>query len=382
MKRIYFDNAATTYPKPEAVYRALNEVLRECGGNPGRAGHSLSMLAGRRVYECREEIAELMGVRSPERVVFFGSATQALNTAIKGLAKDGMHILISSVEHNSVLRPVHALAKKGRCEYGVFEASADTRTLLQSIEKNRKKNTKLLVMNHRSNLFPLTLDAEAVGKYCRERGIAFVLDASQSAGAVGINAERIGAQAICFAGHKALYGIQGVGVALIGEGVEPSSFATLVEGGSGVDSLDPEMPSVFPERLEAGTLPLGPIASLAAGVRHVRALGLENIEERERKLGKRAIEIISQIRGASILRPELGAGSVVSFNIKGFDSEELARRLDLRGICCRAGLHCAPLAHKSAGSAKSGALRLSFGIYNTEKELEYLARALSDCLNE
>ncbi len=377
---IYLDNAATTYPKPEAVRRALCDSLIVAGGNPSRASHPLARAADETVFACRSALAKHFSAR-PEQTVFTKNATEALNLAIKGLARPGMHILLSDLEHNAVRRPIAALRRIG-CSYSVFstgDGSPDF--LLASIAKSLRKNTGMLVCTHASNICSTRLPIAEIGAFCAKRGIRFVVDASQSAGSAALSLPEIRADALCAPGHKGLYGPRGVGFVIFSPRYGGSEIETILEGGSGTASLSDHMPDSLPDRLEAGTLPLPAIAGLNEGIKCVEKLGVEAIYAHECRLHRHLVQRLLEIPRIICYRPET-PGGVLLFSVRGEESEVTAAKLGDCGICTRAGLHCAPLAHKTLGTGDDGAVRASFSVYTTEKEVDALADALLALVRE
>lgn len=372
----YLDNGATTYPKPESVYRRAERAMHECGGNPGRGVHPMAMASLDAVYEAREAVAALFG-GEPERVVFTHNATESLNLAIKGLAKPGGHILISEIEHNSVLRPVHALSGQG-CTYDLYSARGNSEDVLASIRGKIRPDTCLIVACHRSNVAPITLPVERIGALCRERGVRFVVDAAQSAGSVPIDVERMKIDALCAPGHKGLFGLMGSGFVLFGKNVRDGEIATVMEGGSGLASFLPAMPDVLPERLEAGTLPVTAIASLAAGIDYVRQIGVEQIGRQESELLWAICDRLLSTRRVRFYGPLHVPGSAALFNVENRAPQEVSAYLSERGICTRAGIHCTPLAHKLLGTPKGGTVRISLSPFNTLKDADALRAAIRE----
>ena len=374
---IYLDNAATTFPKPQGVPREVFRCITEYCGNPGRGGHALSIAAAKKVFECREVLCELFGVSDPSRVVFTENTTHSLNLIIKGLLAKGDHVIISDMEHNSVLRPIEKLRSEGIIEYSIF-GSFPKRTkgrdelILKELASLIKVNTRLVICSHVSNICSASLPIAKIGAFCCARGILFAVDAAQSAGILPIDVEKMNISALALPSHKALYGPQGCGALILGKGIE---LMTLIDGGSGVSSLDPSMPKDPPERYEAGTLPTPAIAGLCEGVKFVRTLGLEWIEGYENELYRDAKTKLMNISDIELYAPH-HVGSTLLFNKKGMAPEELAGRLDDSGICVRAGYHCSPLGHKTLGTLDTGAVRASFGIYNTKKDIDLLAKAI------
>lgn len=380
---LYLDQAATSYPKPASVLAAMRDCWVRCGGNPGRGGHILSIRAGETVYACREALAELLGGNSPENVVFTANATAALNLAIKGLARAGDHVLISDLEHNAVRRPIAALEAAGLVRCDVFPSFAAVRErtdaqVLSGIERALKPNTRMLVCTHASNICSVTLPIGEIGALCRRRGILFIVDASQSAGHLPIDMERMCIDVLCASGHKGLLGGQGCGFLILGEGIRPR---TLIEGGSGVESLPLEMPTEPPERYEAGTLPTPAIAGLLAGVRYLRAVGVETVFARASAWNAALRERLETLDGVEVLTPHAD-GAILLFRCTGIPSERIGAELNRRGICVRAGLHCAPLAHATLGTLPDGAVRISPGIAARPADVDRVFRAVGEILEQ
>ncbi len=381
MTPVYLDNAATSYPKPHEVIKSVVNTIVEKGGNPGRASHILASRAADEIYKARVEVSELFSSQ-PERVAFTLNATYALNMAIKGLTPMSSNILISNMEHNSVLRPVSALSRWG-VSYDIFDivgrASDDVEGVISSISKKLAKKTAVLITTHRSNILPVEAPLEAIGEFCNRNGIIFIVDASQSAGAIDIDMKKCKISALAAPSHKGLYGVQGAGFVVFGEGFLPKSerLATIIEGGSGSDSENREMPSELPDRLEAGTLPTEVISGLRAGISFVKKKGLKNIDDYERSLSsymKKRLEGLSKIR---VYLPERNVGGTVLFNCEGYSPSAVSEYLDSVGVATRSGLHCAPLAHRYTGTEKKGAVRASVGVFNTYEDIDILVSALS-----
>lgn len=379
---IYFDHAATSFPKPTAVADRMSEYLTLCGGNAGRGAHRSSMQAAETLYECRVAAARFFGAASPERVVFTSGATAALNLAIKGSVRAGDHVLISDLEHNAVFRPVYALARAGVVTYDVFptwatDPTATVARVLRGIEERIRPNTRVLVCTHASNVCSAVLPAREIGALCRRHRIRFLLDAAQSAGHLETDISRIGADAICAPGHKGLLGPQGVGLLILGK---RTVLNTVIEGGSGVNSLDPDMPPDPPERYEAGTLPLPAIVGLREGLKAVEARGVDVIRARETALWRHLAARLRAIPHVTVAVPH-AAGSVLLFHADNLPSETLAAMLDERGFCLRAGFHCAAIAHRTLDTPPSGAVRASFGFENTVAETDALADAIEEIVS-
>ena len=373
---IYLDSAATTFQKPPSVTAAMQDALLTMS-SPGRGGYPAAMKAAETAFQCRSELAELFGVGNPERVVFTSSATHGLNIAIKSLVPPGGKAVVSGYEHNAVTRPLTALgAEVSAAEAPLFRQSE----VAAAFDRLIVPGTDAVICNHISNVFGFIQPVEAIAAMCRERGVPFIIDASQSAGVLPLNLDRLGAAFIAMPGHKGLYGPQGTGVLLCGENVP---VRTLLEGGTGSLSMQQEMPDFLPDRLEAGTHNMPGIAGLLAGVRFVKQRGMANILDHERRLTLLAAEGIRMFPGAKVLampglREQAG---VLSFVPLKKDVEEVGTRLAEQGIAVRTGLHCASFAHKSAGTLDTGTVRVSFSDFNTRSEVYRLLAVLHDLLH-
>ena len=376
---IYLDNAATSFPKPPSVVREVNRCLSSYCGNPGRGSHTLSRRSAEKVYSARENAASFFGSGKPEGVIFTYNDTYALNIALKGILRRGDHVIISDMEHNSVYRPICRMAKDGRITFDVFgtfcrSAQRDTNGIIRSIERLIRPETRLVAVTHASNICSASLPVREIGELCRRHGILFLVDAAQSAGHLPINMEEMNVDLLCAPAHKGLFGIQGCGLLLIrGE----TELSTLIEGGSGVNSLLTDMPELPPERYEAGTLCVPAIAALDEGLKFVRSVGLDAIREHEEKLYTRALSVLSEMHGIHIYVPHC-VGSTLLFNIEGKTPEQVSDLLDRRGICVRSGFHCSPLGHASLGTGENGAVRASFGFFSRQKDVDMLCRALKE----
>ena len=376
MAIIYLDSAATTFQKPPSVTAAMQDALLTMS-SPGRGGYPAAMKAAETAFQCRSELAELFGVGNPERVVFTSSATHGLNIAIKSLVPPGGKAVVSGYEHNAVTRPLTALgAEVSAAEAPLFRQSE----VAAAFDRLIVPGTDAVICNHISNVFGFIQPVEAIAAMCRERGVPFIIDASQSAGVLPLNLDRLGAAFIAMPGHKGLYGPQGTGVLLCGENIP---VRTLLEGGTGSLSMQQEMPDFLPDRLEAGTHNMPGIAGLLAGVRFVKQRGMANILNHERRLTLLAAEGIRMLPGAKVLampglREQAG---VLSFVPLKKDVEEVGTRLAKQGIAVRTGLHCASFAHKSAGTLDTGTVRVSFSDFNTRSDVYRLLAVLHDLLH-
>ena len=372
---VYLDHAATSYPKPSAVLTAVTDCMKQSGGNPGRGSHSLALAAAREIYACRETAAALFGA-SPERVIFTLNTTHALNLAIKGGLERGGHALCSDMEHNSVYRPLYRLAAEGRVDFDVFDTfpaeAPSTDRILSSLLSKIRPDTKMVVCAHASNICSATLPIAAIGSLCRRMGILFVVDAAQSAGHIPLDIERMNIDALCLPGHKGLLGPQGTGMLILGKHMNPD---TLLEGGNGIDSLRGEMGDDVPERYEAGTLQTPAIAGLRAGMDYVKAVGIEAIGERERRLYGSLRDRLSTLPRVRLYAPK-PMGGVLLFSVEGYASEEVGKRLNAEGICVRTGFHCSALGHKTLKTPADGAVRVSFGHTSKERDADAIWKAL------
>lgn len=376
---LYLDNAATTFPKPEAVTEAVARCMRNTCGNPGRGSHRLALAASEEIYTCREETAAFFGASGADRVIFTMNATHALNTAIKSVLRPGDHVLIGSMEHNSVWRPVARLADERFISYSVFSVRGSPEEILADIRRKIRKDTRALVCAHVSNIANAAVPVLEIGRFCRAAGLTFILDGAQSAGHLPINVEEMCIDMLCVPGHKGLYGPQGTGMIVCGSN-RMVSGKTLVEGGSGMHSLEPSMPDVLPERYEAGTLPTPAVAGLREGIRFVKQIGLPAIRKAEWKLWHTAYARLSEMPGIRLYDDT--PGSVLLFNVDGMPAANVGAALDSRGICVRSGYHCAPMAHYAMGTGENGAVRASFSVMNTPQDILRFVETLWDIVHD
>lgn len=366
---IYFDNAATTFPKPREVVNSVVASLHS-DGNPGRGAHTAAMSAATKIYNCRKAAAELFGA-SPERVVFTSGATHSLNVAINATGMYNGAVLISDLEHNSVLRPVKASGREVRIFKSYTELYGDERDemILAGLE-SEADGASVCACTAASNICGASMPIGKIGAFCRERGILFIVDAAQAGGTHDIDMVRDRIDVLCLPAHKGLLGPMGCGIMILGENV---NIPPLLLGGSGFDSRATSMPEIVPERYEAGTLPTPLIAGLHAGIEFVLKRTPSAILAHEEELSRFLKEALFDMKRVRVYVPHHD-GAIVLFNVDGISSEELAAAFNARGICVRAGLHCAPLAHDTLGS--DGALRVSFGVSNTKKEVRSFIKTL------
>ncbi len=375
---IYFDNAATTWPKPPQVAEAMVHFLEEVGANPGRAAHRQAVEAGRIVYDAREAVAELFNAPDPLRVVFGANVTEALNLALVGLLRPGDHVVTSSMEHNSVMRPLRALEREG-VELTVVRCSPEGFLDPADVEAALRPHTKLVVLNHASNVVGTLLPLAEVGRICRQHDLLLLVDAAQTGGAYPVDVQADQIDLLAFTGHKSLYGPMGTGGLIVGERVDVKRLEPLKRGGTGSRSEHEEQPDFLPDMCESGTLNVVGLAGLAAGVRWVMARGVDRIRAHEVELTRRLIAGLCEIRGVTVYGGH-DAGlqtATVSFNVAGMASSEVGLRLDEEcGIMCRVGLHCAPAAHKTIGTFPAGTVRFGLGAFNTADEVDAAVAAV------
>jgi cysteine desulfurase family protein len=367
---IYLDNGATTFPKPEEVYTFMDHAYRSFGVNPGRSGFDLCMEAGHLVDDTRKLLTGFFNGTDPNRLVFSYNSTDALNLAINGMLKPGDHAVSTTLEHNSVLRPLYHLSRDGvEVDLVPFDEAGFVDP--EAIRAKFKPNTRLVVVNHASNVIGTVLDIRRIGRLCREAGIPFAIDASQSAGKIPIDMEEQFLDVVAFTGHKTLFGPTGIGGLYVREGIEIRHTRA---GGSGVRSADRAHLDEYPYRLEYGTPNVAGIAGLQAGVKWVQRQGIEALHEQEMRLLRMLRDGLAQIPGVILycLDDLTDHIAVLAFNVEGMDAGDVGTLLDVdHDIACRTGLHCAPLVHEGIGTAEiRGAVRLSIGPFNTEQHIE------------
>jgi len=375
---LYFDNAATSWPKPEEVYRAPEKQMRQACGNPGRSGHTRTLDADRLLYETREAVAKLFNVNDPARIVFALNATDALNIAIKGCLTSGDHVLYTAMEHNSVLRPLGGLQRNGFITTTTIPCSDKGYPDLEFLETAYRKETRLLVINHASNVTGSIAPLEAMVKSAHRHNVMVLVDAAQTAGSQKIDAAALGLDMIAFTGHKSLLGPTGTGGLYVRPGLD---LKPLREGGTGSQSELDQHPESMPERLEAGTLNNAGLAGLLEGLKYIETAGIEAIQDHEQKIRIYLYERLQELSGLKLYGPasDQPAASIVSFTINNTDCGEIGFILESNyGILCRTGLHCAPLAHKAIGSFPEGTVRLSPGYFTTRDDIDYLGNALKE----
>ncbi|MGZ6507194.1 MAG: aminotransferase class V-fold PLP-dependent enzyme [Tumebacillaceae bacterium] len=375
---IYLDNAATSFPKPPSVLAKMEECMREYAANPGRGSHQLSMRASRVVFEARMKLAKLFNVKNSDNIVFTQHATEALNLGIKGLLKAGDHAITTTLEHNSVRRPLEYLRKEIGIDLTYVQADERGGFDVEALRAAIREETRLIVVTHGSNLTGTLLPIAEIGAIAKERGIVFMVDVCQTAGIYEIDVEAMNIDMLAFTGHKSLYGPQGTG----GLYIHPDLDITpLMQGGTGGYSELIEQPATRPDRYESGTRNMVGIAGLLAGVTFLEETGLETIRAHEEALTERLHRGLLEVPGVTVYGPPLGEARspLVSFSVDGFESHEVGFILDRNyGICVRSGLHCAPLAHETIGTTEQGVVRASIGYFNSEQDIDALIEAVKE----
>lgn len=381
---IYFDNAATSWPKPPGVAEAMVHFLNDVGANPGRSGHRLSVEAGRIVYNAREAVAKLFNAPDPLRVVFGHNATEALNLALRGLLRPGDHVITSSMEHNSVMRPLRALEQQG-VEVTVVRCSPEGFLDPADVEAAVRPDTAMITLNHASNVVGTILPIAETGEIARRHGLLLLVDAAQTAGAYPIDVETDKIDLLAFTGHKSLCGPMGTGGLVIGERVDEKRMELPKRGGTGSRSEHEEQPDFLPDMCESGTPNAVGLAGLEAGLRWVLERGVETIRAHEVELPQRLIDGLGDIPGVTVYGglDATRQTATVSFNITGMEPSEVGLRLDEEyGIMCRVGLHCAPVAHKTIGTFPTGTVRFGLGAFNTPEEVDIAVAAVDELARE
>jgi len=378
MAIIYLDNAASTWPKPPAVKEKMAEVIEDFAANPGRGGHTLAMKASKTVFRTRVQLSRLFGIQNPNDLFFYLNATQALNQAIKGFLKDGDHVISTTIEHNSVRRPLEYMSRTKQVEVTYVEPRGDQLFYVEDFAKAIRPNTRLLAVSHASNLTGVILPIAELGQLAKQHDIKFLVDASQTAGVLPIHAEEMNIDMLAFPGHKGLYGPQGTGGLYVHGEID---LVPMIHGGTGSQSEAIEQPTTRPDRYESGTVNTVGLAGLLAGVSEIMEKGVEAIGQHEWELVRKTMTALQAIPGVTVYGPRIETQrvGVVSFNIAGVDASEVSFILDQQyGIATRSGFHCSPLGHQTTGTDMTGAVRASFGMYNTEQEIEALIAAVDE----
>ncbi|WP_405158242.1 aminotransferase class V-fold PLP-dependent enzyme [Paenibacillus sp. FSL H8-0283] len=373
---IYLDHAATSWPKPPAVGDAMLSALEIAGANPGRGSHRMAVQASRVLFEARKSISNIFGIKNANDIAFGSNTTEALNLAIQGSLREGDHVIATMAEHNSVRRPLEYMRRLRNVEIDYVTVDAAGAIDLMQMERMFRSNTRLVVCTHSSNLLGSILPIGEISLLCRKHQAILLVDAAQSAGVIPVNVQQLGIDMLAFPGHKGLLGPQGTGGLYIAPELD---IEPLLHGGTGSQSEALEQPKVRPDRYEAGTPNTVGIAGLNAGVKHVLEMTPAVIYQHEWELTQHMMDGLSSVKGIRMLGPEIGKPrtGLVSFTVNGYDSAQLAFRLDRNyGIAVRSGFHCTPLAHESAGTTATGAVRASVGYNSTREHVEAIVKAV------
>lgn len=373
---IYIDNAATSFPKPKEVYNETLNCMRNYAANPGRSTHTMALESASKVSETREILSEFFNITSSFNMIFTSNATEGLNIGIKGVLKPGDHVISTVIEHNSVLRPLNSLSKKG-VKVTLLAVDTNGKLSINNLKKEIQKNTKLIVVNHASNVLGTLQYINTIGKIARDAGILFMVDASQSAGTINIDVEKYNIDLLAFPGHKGLMGPQGTGGLFIRDGISMTNFK---EGGTGSNSMSMTQPDFLPDKFESGTLNVPGIAGLCEGVKFIKKIGRRNIQKYEEGLIEYLLGEFKKMPYIKVYGSNLAEkrSAVISINIDNMDSSEVGYLLNKKGIAVRTGYHCAALIHPIIGTSKTGTVRLSPGYFNTYEEMEEVVKVIRD----
>lgn len=373
---IYMDNAATTWPKPPAVRRAVEQAFQKYGANPGRGGHTMSMNTAAQIFSCREAAAELFHAPDPTHVIFTQNCTHALNMAIHGCLQNGGRAIISDLEHNSVVRPLYAINPQIPIYDIAKTFPGNDSATVNSFESRITKSTKVIVCTHASNVFGSSLPIRQIGEMAKHYGLLFIVDGAQSAGVLPINMQQDNIDFLCVPGHKGLYGPTGTGMLICNSSYQLTS---LTQGGTGSNSLRPEQPDDLPDRLESGTVNTIGICGLLSGIQMIKQKGISNIARHEIAILQQMYRVLKSNSAVLLYTNEPAEGQtspVLSFNIAGKHSEETAAYLNTLGIAVRAGLHCSPLAHRKYNTINTGTVRLAPSVFTTSEEAEFVCKSI------
>ena len=373
---IYFDNAATSFPKPKCVSQAMCDCLMYFGGNPGRSGHKMSLKAAEIVYNLRENAAIFFGANSPENVIITKNCTESLNIVINSIMQDGGNAIISCFEHNSVVRPLENLKLKGIADYKIvnFLSKSITKDLNEAIDSD----TKMIICTHASNVNGVINPIKKISKFCKQKNILFCVDASQTAGILDINMQNDGIDILCLPGHKALFGPTGMGLLILNKNI---TLSPLIFGGTGTNSLNLEMPEFMPDRLESGTINVVGCAGLNAGISFINKIGKKHIYEHELELSQIMYNKLANMSKISLFEDyptKNNAISTISFAVKCKTCTDVSEYLNSNNIAVRSGYHCSPLTHSYLGTLNDGTVRASLSIFNTKKEVNNFIYAINN----
>jgi cysteine desulfurase / selenocysteine lyase len=379
-QRIYLDNAATSWPKPEAVYRAVDEYQRQNGAAAGRGVYHAARNVERTVAQCRKRLADLLGASNPQQIIFTLNGTDSLNLALHGMLRPGDHVVSSVCEHNSVLRPLHALAESKGVTYELVECDGEGYINPDDVRRAIKANTRLIALTHASNVTGAVQPLNEVGKIAAKAEVRFLVDAAQSLGHISVNVKELGCHLLAAPGHKGLLGPLGTGLLYVAPGIE-KELAPVRQGGTGTKSDEPQQPESLPDRYESGNLNVPGIVGLSAGLEWLQETGLSKIGQHEQSLLEVLLTELTNIPGVTLYGPLAISNrvGVVSFNVAGYDPQEAAVALDsTAGIELRAGLHCAPRMHAALGTRPGGTVRASVGPFTTTQQIEAFLAAIRE----
>jgi cysteine desulfurase family protein len=383
VKKVYMDNGATTFPKPKSVIDTIVDFMTNIGCSPGRGGYDQSLKAGRIVYETRDMLNSFFNGPGVDNVIFTQNVTTSLNIAIKGMFKPGWHVLTTSIEHNSVMRPLRRLEKESGISFTIVDCNKDGSMNLEKFKNSITRDTKAVVMTHASNLVGTIMPVEEIGMLCKEYGLYFILDTAQTAGIIDIDFKRLNLDVLAFTGHKGLLGPQGIGGFLISDRANIIT-QSLIDGGTGSKSHMDIQPEILPDKFESGTLNIVGIAGLKAGVEFIQHEGISSIRQHEARLTDMLINGLLSISGIEIygLKDSSRQISTVSINIKDMDPSEVSYILDSEfGIMTRSGMHCTPYCHKTINTFPKGTVRFSIGYFNTKDDIDYTLDAIKKIAN-
>lgn len=380
---VYLDNASTTFPKPKQVVDAMYNYMLNIGGNAGRGNYSNSLQSNRYLYDARETVCSFFGYDNPSNVIFTNNVTTSLNMLIKGLLRNGDHVITSSMEHNSVIRPLIERKASINIELDIVDADSQGFVSVDEINNKIRPETKLVIITQASNVTGSIQKIKDIGKLCKDNDIFFIVDSSQGAGVIDINMKSINADAIAFTGHKSLLGPQGIGGFIINDNFN-NNCLSILQGGTGSLSYSLEQPDFLPDKFECGTHNLPGIIGLSESIKYINSIGLNEIYEHNSYLLKYFLNGLSNISGLNIYGDRTGENSTtcVSINATSFDSSELGYLLECEGIKTRCGLHCSPLAHKTIGTYPSGTVRLSLSYFTTKSEIDYTLKSINKIISK
>lgn len=380
---VYLDNAATTFPKPKQVVDAIYNYMLNVGGNAGRGNYSNSLQSNRYLYDARETVCNFFGYDNPSNVIFTNNVTTSLNMLIKGLLKPGDHVITSSMEHNSVIRPLIDCKNSINIDLDIVDADSKGFVSVHDIEKNIRKKTKLIIITQASNVTGSIQNIKEIGQLCKKNNIFFIVDSSQGAGVLDINMKSINADAVAFTGHKSLLGPQGIGGFIINDDLN-KECSSILQGGTGSLSYSLEQPDFLPDKFECGTHNLPGIVGLSESIKFINSIGLNEINEHNKYLLKHLLNGLMNISGLKVYGDTSGDNSTtcVSINSDSLDASELGYLLENEGIKTRCGLHCSPLAHKTIGTYPNGTVRLSLSYFTTKADIEYTLKSINKIISK